>query len=336
MGAFDPLMQIAQNRIGANSGEFSAGQTHDIALAEGSRIVLDSAGHGWKNIYAAISSQRRWSGSLNPIDHICFAYCLRRTATIERLIEGDDCPTVALLSPRQFGFIPTRVKTTFRLTGTADMMMIYLRGSIIEETAQRLFGLSFEAFEIRRRIGVLDPLLEQLMLEVIAALHRPSTSRDAAYIDEIAIMAIVHLLRHHADRIHLGEDNPPAGAPLASLSASLHRVKGYIETHLDGDLSLDALAREAGLSASAFKHAFAQAFDETPHQFIINRRVERTKQLLIGTNLPILEIALRTGFSSQSHCSDVFRRTTGETPRNYRRAGTSGRLDSTRSKVSRG
>ncbi len=318
------MTQIDGQRIDASAGEFGANQTHDIVLAEGSRIVLDSEGHGWNNIYAAISSQRRWSGSLDPIDHICVAYCLRRTATIERLIAGEDRPTVALLRPRHFGFIPTRIKTRFRLTGTADVMMIYLRGPVIEATAQRLFGLPFRAFDMRGQIGVLDPLLEQLMLEVIAALHRPPTPRDAAYIDEIAIMAIAHLLRHHAARLQLDKDTPQPGAQLASLSGSLNRVKGYIETHLDGDLSLETLAREAGLSASAFKHSFVRTFDVTPHQFVMNRRVERTKELLIGTDLSILDIALRVGFSSQSHCSDVFKRTTGETPRNFRHAGRGG------------
>jgi len=53
---------------------------------------------------------------------------------------------------------------------------------------------------------------------------------------------------------------------------------------------------------------------------VLRQRVDRARQLLADSNLPISEVALRTGFCSQSHLSDVFRRTVGETPASFRRA----------------
>ena len=299
--------------------ELSAGETHAIALEPGSRLVLDSEGLGWTNLYAALTSERRWSGTLQPIDHTCFAYCLRRSATIVRRIHGEDCATTAVLGPRQMGFLPTRLSSSWRLSGSADIMMVYLRGTLMKRLARELYGAEGPDFEIKPRIGVIDPLLEQLALEIVSALHRRDRAADPAYIDGLAAMAGVHLLRHHATPRR--SEPAPIGriASPGSLGASLYRVRDHIEDHLDRDLSLESLAREADLTPTAFSQAFSATYGETPHQYVIKRRVERSKRLLVGTDLPIAEVALQTGFSSQSHLSDVFKRATGETPRNYRR-----------------
>jgi AraC family transcriptional regulator len=69
-----------------------------------------------------------------------------------------------------------------------------------------------------------------------------------------------------------------------------------------------------------FTKAFTQTQRVTPDQYIIKRRVEHAGRLLTGTSLPLAEIALQTGFASQSHFSDVFKKVTGETPRAFRHA----------------
>ncbi len=296
-----------------------ASETHDIVLAPGSRVVRHSEGLGWTDVYAVITSERQWSGTLQPIEHTCFSYCLRRSVKIERQIQGEDRPVTGILRPRQFGFLPTRVASSWRLTGTADVMMVYLGGSLVERTARQLFGVSARDFEIPPQIGVLDPLLEQLALEIVAALNRQNKIDDRHYIGHIAALAAAHLLRHHGQRRAASVSHRPSQLRL-SLEASLSRVRNHIDERLDRDLCLVNLAREAGLSPTAFTQAFTTAYGDTPHQYVIKRRVERTKHLLIGTDLPIAEIALRTGFSSQSHLSEVFKRTTGETPRHYRSA----------------
>lgn len=65
-------------------------------------------------------------------------------------------------------------------------------------------------------------------------------------------------------------------------------------------------------------HVFKEAMGVAPHQYVIQRRVERAKQLLAATELPIAEIALAVGCASQSHFSALFHRATGITPQCYR------------------
>jgi len=68
-----------------------------------------------------------------------------------------------------------------------------------------------------------------------------------------------------------------------------------------------------------FSRAFKQSMGMTPTNYIAERRIERAKKLMQETNLPISEIALRSGFSSQSHFTTSFRRLAGVTPRCFRK-----------------
>ena len=98
----------------------------------------------------------------------------------------------------------------------------------------------------------------------------------------------------------------------------LRRVREYIETNLESPLTLQELATTAGLSASHFARAFKQSEGVTPHQYLMNCRLRRAKWLLAGTDLPLSEIAIVTGFAEQSHFSRQFRKHVGVTPRSYR------------------
>jgi AraC-like DNA-binding protein len=92
------------------------------------------------------------------------------------------------------------------------------------------------------------------------------------------------------------------------------RICEYIESHLDEKISLDGLASMAGLSAYHFARAFRQSTGMPPHGYLLQRRLERVKEMIRDSKLPLSEIALATGFSDQSHLARHFRRFTGMSP----------------------
>ncbi|MGJ3250599.1 MAG: AraC family transcriptional regulator [Elainellaceae cyanobacterium] len=98
----------------------------------------------------------------------------------------------------------------------------------------------------------------------------------------------------------------------------LQQVLDYIQTHLDRDLSLAELAETLNLSPTYFASVFKQAIDISPHQYVIQQRVERAKLMLSKTDFAIADIALQVGFSSQSHLTQQFKRFTGMTPKQVR------------------
>jgi AraC-like DNA-binding protein len=98
----------------------------------------------------------------------------------------------------------------------------------------------------------------------------------------------------------------------------LRRIHEYIDDNIDQRISVGLLAALANLSVCYFVRAFKQSMGVTPHDYLIRRRVERTKQLLSGTDIPLSQIALAAGFADQSHFARRFRQHVGMSPRDYR------------------
>jgi len=99
---------------------------------------------------------------------------------------------------------------------------------------------------------------------------------------------------------------------------ALRRVREFIEAHLAEKISVQALAAVAGLSIYHFARAFKQSEGMTPHDYLMQRRLQRAQDLLSATNLSLSEVALASGFADQSHCVRRFREHLGVTPGSYR------------------
>jgi AraC family transcriptional regulator len=89
--------------------------------------------------------------------------------------------------------------------------------------------------------------------------------------------------------------------------------------NLEATLRLETMAAIAHLSPYHFARQFKTTTGLSPYQYVIGRRIERAKYLLQkSTELSLAEIALRAGFSDQSHFSFHFKRIVGTTPRRFR------------------
>jgi AraC-like DNA-binding protein len=102
-------------------------------------------------------------------------------------------------------------------------------------------------------------------------------------------------------------------------AARLRRVEEFLMAHLAEDIGLDDLAAIADLSAKHFARAFRQSTGVPPHRWLIERRIDRAKALLIEDGLNLAEIALACGFADQSHFTAAFRKSVGATPAIFRR-----------------
>jgi AraC family transcriptional regulator len=99
--------------------------------------------------------------------------------------------------------------------------------------------------------------------------------------------------------------------------SQVRRLVDYIHANLGNDLSLLNLANLVDMSPRQVFRLFANTFECTPHRFVMKERVARGKELL-SAGLSLAEIAHTLGFASQSHFSDVFRKTTGAPPSRFR------------------
>jgi AraC family transcriptional regulator len=96
------------------------------------------------------------------------------------------------------------------------------------------------------------------------------------------------------------------------------RVLEYIVTHLNENITNDALAEVAGLSVCHFTRVFKQTEGMSPRRYVLHCRVKRAKELLADGKMSQAQIAFAAGFSDQSHYTRWFRQISGLTPGGYR------------------
>jgi AraC family transcriptional regulator len=99
--------------------------------------------------------------------------------------------------------------------------------------------------------------------------------------------------------------------------SQVKQLVDYITTNLGSEVSLSDLADLVQMSPRQFFRFFSSTFGSTPHQYLLNQRVRRARELLSGGSLPV-DIAHSLGFSSQSHFTQVFRKMTGTSPGRFR------------------
>ena len=296
---------------------FTARETHGRVLRSGNRLIAHSQDAGWRSLHAAILEEAPFQANERPIRHPSLIYHLSRPTQVTRKIEGAASET-ALIGPRRICLTPGEASTLWGHSGHPEILQVYLRQSIYEAAVTEIYGCDSSGAELVPRFAVLDPLLEQLAIAITNAL-RDGAAEDGLYIDTIAQMMAVHLARSHSSR-----SRPMRILPAKPLAGwKMRRVIEYIEDNLEGDLSLQAMAAEVDISPLYLARAFKSAVGQSPHQYVLARRIERAKELLRNTDLPVVDVALSSGFSSQSHLSHWFIRQVGVSPAVYRRQATS-------------
>lgn len=98
----------------------------------------------------------------------------------------------------------------------------------------------------------------------------------------------------------------------------LKRVVEFIESRLGTAVALADLAEVSGGSVFHFSRAFRNTAGDSPYRYVLRRRIERAKQMLGATDLPVAEVARACGFGSQANFAKTFARCVGTTPRRFR------------------
>lgn len=100
----------------------------------------------------------------------------------------------------------------------------------------------------------------------------------------------------------------------------LRRVVTYVEENLEKPIRNSDLAAVARLSTFHFNVAFRKSVGDSPHEYVIRRRMERAQGLMLSTDASLSDIAATCGLADQAHFTRLFRRVVGESPGAWRRA----------------
>jgi AraC family transcriptional regulator len=201
-----------------------------------------------------------------------------------------------------------------RSQAPASFFAVAMDEAFVKEIWETEFGQVGD-FELKTAIGVRD-----LVINRIGLLGRKELSEGGIggrlYAEGLGTALAVHLLRQYSTSPRTRVIHKKGGLALRPRQ----RVIDYINEHLQDELSLFELARIANLSPHHFATVFKASTGISPHRYVIERRIDRARDLLRQDEKTISEIAYAVGFSSQSHLTANFRRTMGVTPRKFRQS----------------
>lgn len=242
------------------------------------------------------------------------AVCLQRSAAafeIRHRVGGAPWQR-AEAAPDRINVLPAQQDYAWLWRTEHEVCYLLLDPALLLKAAAEAGDVEPSTVELIPRLEVEDPALGQL----IRALGEAEAAAPAGtlYVDAVAQALAVHLLQYHTAfgggvRSYRGGLAPPR----------LRRVEEYVRARLDERVRLEDLAAVAEMNAYHFLRLFKASTGQTPYQYVIARRMERARQLLRETELPISQVALEVGYRSQSAFTAAFTRVVGVPPGVYRR-----------------
>lgn len=162
-------------------------------------------------------------------------------------------------------------------------------------------------------------LIDTHVVDLVHRLQAQAAGREslgAVYVQSLSLA----LASYISARYGIASPERVVTPKAASLSSTQKtQIKSFVEREIATNFSLIDLADQVGYSPDHFSRLFKQAFEQSPHQYVLSRRVEWAMNLLKDDGMSIAEVAAACGFSSQGHFTTVFKQRTGTTPGAYRR-----------------
>jgi len=161
---------------------------------------------------------------------------------------------------------------------------------------------------LQRSYAIGGPQVRHL-ISALAEEARANTPSGLTFVDTLTSALALQLAKQAGTHI---PRRTPARGGLAP--AVRRRVLELMEARASGPLTIDLLAREAGLSPAHFARAFKESVGRAPHQHLLSLRLDRARLLMDRPDVALSDVALRTGFADQAHFTRFFKRRFGVTP----------------------
>jgi AraC-like DNA-binding protein len=188
-----------------------------------------------------------------------------------------------------------------------------LNDALNDPSQENLEDASVDASDI----AILRPLrlLDSALPEYVRMAIQPSLMAfEAPFLNSLAQTLFIHLAAKSSLCLAASLHSPAHDQDAQSVAV----LRSFVDERLAYDLGVEDLARQVQMSKFQLLRVMKKHFSQTPQQFVIQRRIERAKSLLRGSNASLADIAFQTGFSSQSHLSNTFKQLVGNTPKAYR------------------
>lgn len=240
--------------------------------------------------------------------HLWLTIAPKQVTTIRRTIMGSQ--TTSLLPPGTVNLSYNHGALGVTLDNPVEAMHVCLRARIVSEVGAVLFRGDPEKIALVPALGDDDPVTLAIFENIRQALSLPS-SRGQLFSDDLARALVAHLLTRHATRQDLALPRTVAGQ---FSKAKADNVISHIRENVASDIGIEEPTGAVHCSASHFARTFKATFNCSPHQFLMQARIDPARELLSSSILPVGQVAAACGFPNHAHFSVVFRRLMGMTP----------------------
>lgn len=274
-----------------------------------SNPLLSSDSLGWQRISVyRVKYPARFSVDLPPVRGPFLSAHLRNPCQLSTRWNGKLRRSRSL--PGETIIMSANQENSWAGDGEIDELQMFLDPVLIQDAAAEISDRNVDLLE---GIGIRDPVMAALAGRLVEELSNPG--RCSSMIgDAMAHALTAQLLSRHS--------NLRGATSIARIDMPAHKVRSaieYIETHLGDDVSIEAVASALGMSSFRFARGFARSTGQSPHQFLVARRIEVAKDLLRSSDRSLADVARTVGFSTQSHFTVVFGKRCQMTPLAYRR-----------------
>lgn len=225
-----------------------------------------------------------------------------------KIKEGDKTNTVTEFFPSYSAIIPANCSTQWKFSGFADFAVFYFPTSPIEPFCQLINEVTRG---VTQPISINDVLIASCAKQITQELFQTDNSRG--FINRLMLV-----LLEKSCKLVSGDSateiNPSYGN-LVRIQSTLN----YIQKNLSKSLSIEELARYQGLSQTHFRRLFLESTGVPIHKFIAQMRLKRSRELLINSDVPLIQMSDSLGFNSQSHFTTSFKNVYAVTPGKYRK-----------------
>jgi AraC family transcriptional regulator len=263
------------------------------------RIVYSGIGHGMLQV--------------PPQEAFVLAY-LRKEFSKSELWVGERPTKWDPIQPGQIHFYDIERGIRANIREPLDFIYLYLPRKALNDFTDEHELPRIDGCNISSGKAFSDPVVAQLASSIMGSIERPAEV-SRLLVDQIAFTLQSRFVYHYA-RV----DGRRAFRRGGLTPRQEHRAKEMMRAHIIGAISVAQLAQECGLSRGHFFRAFRWTTGKTPHQWLIEARLELSKELLITSRVSLSQIAETCGFANPSHFTRVFSTYIGTAPGAWRAA----------------
>jgi AraC family transcriptional regulator len=218
------------------------------------------------------------------------------------------------VSPGDVAIIPANTSHHARCQNAIEFILLSLQPNLLRDLARNKANCT--TVKILPQFTVRDPLISGIATTLKTQLENNRNS-CSNYAHILANAIAIHLCKKYSEPSST-VDNTCKSAAEKKLQVALK----YIEQNLDEKLTLGLIAEQVNLSKYYLCRLFVRHLNTSPHQYIIQKRIIKSKQLLKQKlSMQIVDIAFDCGFASHSHFNRQFNKNVGMSPKAYRNAG---------------